>query len=64
MQITLFDQLIFSKHVIDVTRNNRNATLKQLRHLGLREPNGLLLHVDREFDLPIFRFEQHDSLFI
>ena len=46
MHIALFVQLALGKHIVNVPRDNRPISLKQLSHLRLREPYRIVNNAD------------------
>jgi hypothetical protein len=62
MHIAWLRQLPLSKHVAHVAGDHRTFPTKQLRHLGLTEPDGVSLQAHIERHLAIGGLEQDDLI--
>ncbi len=62
MHITLFFKFTFFKGIINVTCDYRLILLKQLSHLSLCQPHGLILQPDIYQCLPIWSLIDYNLL--
>jgi len=60
LHIALAQQFTFLKNIIHVSGNNGLVPLKKLCHLGLTEPDGLILQVHIQGGLPVFGLIHYD----